>query len=673
MRICFVTKYPPIEGGVSMHCYWAARGLAERGHQVFVVTNADEVEDTFRIHLEERDRADGGDYAIAHESGGSVTVLSSQPQDPRRMYYIPMGNPVVTKLATAAADVVRRETCDVIFAYYLEPYGVAAHLASTWTGVPYVFKHAGSDLHRLMELPELRGCYLEVLRGASRIISRGPSRKKLLDAGITPASLTSEVAFGVPLSHFHPTAAPLTNGELAQLQQLGRSGAKSTLEPLSDEDRVLGIYGKLGEYKGTWDLLRAMGTLHRSGFRFHLLALSHGWQEARFHQLAAEAGVVDYVHILPFIPTWRVPSFIRRCTAVAFLERQFPISAHTPTIPAEVVCCGTCLVLSEEVARKQLFRPQIRDGRNLVVVPDPTRHSQLADRLEYVLRAPARAAQIGLAALEDFGTGRSHQDYVDQIEQLFAAVATEGGTRRPAAVPPAVQARTDVLEMVSRFYPYTHQLLDSAAAGRVRNAVAGLSLGRGLDRPRELALAVGHRLEQVLREMPGGTVAAAVCQYERKVHDWGPGRGSSTDAIPSIRRGVGLSLRAVPRLYGDFELVTFEHDVERVMAALDRYDDPPGDTGQVTLLFHQASAPLRINGATQALIDTISGKPADIADLVDKLRLRMGLSVAQLKHFEDECRDVVEGLYWEGVVDLHDPDVPTGDPHNQSVAIEARL
>lgn len=80
MNICFLTKYPPIQGGVSMHCYWAARGLAEQGHRVFVVTNADEVEETFRIRIPEADRVEGGAYAPAFpDTGGRVTVTSTQP------------------------------------------------------------------------------------------------------------------------------------------------------------------------------------------------------------------------------------------------------------------------------------------------------------------------------------------------------------------------------------------------------------------------------------------------------------------------------------------------------------------------------------------------------------------------------------------------------------------
>ena len=49
VRLCFVGKYPPIEGGVARDNLWAAFALAEQGHEVHVVTNAREVEDRFRI------------------------------------------------------------------------------------------------------------------------------------------------------------------------------------------------------------------------------------------------------------------------------------------------------------------------------------------------------------------------------------------------------------------------------------------------------------------------------------------------------------------------------------------------------------------------------------------------------------------------------------------------
>src|ERR1700674_5650717 len=106
MNICFVCKYPPIEGGVSMHVYWTARGLAQRGHRVFVVTNANEVEPAFRLHLSKADRELGGEYAkVFPESSGAVKVYSTEPPS-AQLYYIPLNNPSVTRLATVATNVI---------------------------------------------------------------------------------------------------------------------------------------------------------------------------------------------------------------------------------------------------------------------------------------------------------------------------------------------------------------------------------------------------------------------------------------------------------------------------------------------------------------------------------------------------------------------------------------
>ena len=49
MRLCYISKYPPVQGGVSRQNFWMARALADRGIEVHLVTNAPEVEEGFRI------------------------------------------------------------------------------------------------------------------------------------------------------------------------------------------------------------------------------------------------------------------------------------------------------------------------------------------------------------------------------------------------------------------------------------------------------------------------------------------------------------------------------------------------------------------------------------------------------------------------------------------------
>src|SRR6266508_3253452 len=76
VRICFVGKYPPIQGGVSAQTYWAARGRAGRGHEVFVVTNAAEVEDAYRIHL---DGCDPPDSAPSLPGAAALRAFATLP------------------------------------------------------------------------------------------------------------------------------------------------------------------------------------------------------------------------------------------------------------------------------------------------------------------------------------------------------------------------------------------------------------------------------------------------------------------------------------------------------------------------------------------------------------------------------------------------------------------
>ena len=56
MNILMISKYPPIEGGVSSDNYWHAKGLGEKGHRVYVVTNSYEVEPEYRESLRPNDK-----------------------------------------------------------------------------------------------------------------------------------------------------------------------------------------------------------------------------------------------------------------------------------------------------------------------------------------------------------------------------------------------------------------------------------------------------------------------------------------------------------------------------------------------------------------------------------------------------------------------------------------
>src|SRR3989442_1414312 len=151
-----------------MRTYWTAQRLAERGHQVHVVTNAKEASPPFRMHM----RAEDWLRCEADFNAGFVKVHWTDPVD-RSQSYIPMASPFVSKLAAIAARVHSKHPFDVIFSHYMEPYGIAGHLASQITGVPHVARMAGSDAGRLWQHPQFEALYDHVLQSAEVVIAAG--------------------------------------------------------------------------------------------------------------------------------------------------------------------------------------------------------------------------------------------------------------------------------------------------------------------------------------------------------------------------------------------------------------------------------------------------------------------------------------------------------------------
>lgn len=649
-----------------MHGYWAARGLAERGHKVYVVTNANEIEDIFRIDLSSQDLSEGGEYARSFpETGGFVQVRSTEPPDRSQLYYIPMGNPTVTRLATIATDIIRRHQCEVIFSYYFEPYGMAAYLASKWTGIPYILKHAGSDLNRLLPLEELKTAYLEIMAAANRILSHGLSRKQLLDYGIREDRLTSDVAFKIPTAYFNPRATPLDiNGLLVELAAEQSESGSSTMirdfSPINTSLPTLGIYGKLGEYKGSFDLAYAMDKVLQSRFPFNLIALSHGWQEERFGQILRYLGIAEYVRVLPFLPHWRIPSFIRACTAVAFLERDFPIPVHTPTIPSEIISCGQCAIISEEVVRKQMFRHQVRHRKNLIVVKDPKNHAELAESIAFALEDPVRASEIGLRGLEELAPWQPYSTYIDALESVLTEVAQEKPAERAVGSQlPSNRSRRDVMETIRTLFPYTHALLDAENESWLREKIVGTIPGVDVNDKRASALELGRTLLSVLGSDLSKKLSPLyeTCRYECKLHEWSKVGNSTSDG-----QAIDISFTAdelvplVPTIQGNWEILEFTYDVEAIANSVHENSEITVIEEPIKVLFHTGSLPMRLNQPTEILLRLLDEINDDMGTLFEVLAEIYDCSTPDSKSSLIESSiSVLEGLYWEGFLNFRQP------------------
>jgi glycosyltransferase involved in cell wall biosynthesis len=379
-----------------------------------------------------------------------------------RIMYIPQSNPFVTKLAAVATEVVRNKRCDLIFAYYMEPYGMAAHLASRWTSIPYMLKHAGSDYGRLLKQTDLRTAYQEILRGADCVWT-GLGAEPLMAIGVNPEKVFNTRAFTLP-DIFSPAAEPMDiNSVLRELPSDGPFGLAS--QRIDPGLPTIGIYGKVGEAKGSFDLIQALAGLRREGLRFNFAAMTQGKTMARFVAEIKAGGLGDCSVLIPFLPHWRVPGFIRTCSAVCFLERDFPITFHSPTVPKEVLACGTCLILSGEIADKQVYslRSRLIDGESLLLVRDPKVQSDLADKLRFVIQHPDKARAIGMSGSKQLGEAgmRPQQPGSDTPEmssllQRLADIVAPPDSRVPIGHDDAAELRKT--RLAGRL-PWTKRLL----------------------------------------------------------------------------------------------------------------------------------------------------------------------------------------------------------------------
>src|SRR5262245_33303670 len=416
-----------------MRTYWHAHGLAELGHEVHVVTNAKEVVAPFRMYMRPEDWA----RCQASYGAGSVTVHWTDPVD-RSQSYIPMASPFVTKLAGTAARIHAKAAFDVVYSHYLEPYGVAGHLAAQIIGVPHVTRMAGSDAGRLWHHPQFEALYDHVLKSAAAVVAMGTVAERAIARGVAADRLAPGGYFSIPEQLFTPLGPRLDLNALRNAVARDPDFRELMWGELVPSLPHFGVYGKLGERKGSFSLLGAMHRLKRSGRDVGLVVLAQGdaRTQERFRKEAGELGLTDRILQLPFIPHWRVPEFLRGCLAVCCLEQDFPIGIHSPIIPREVLTAGACLVGSTEVIRKLPSHERLPHGSGCIAIEDVNDIDLLSERLAAIVDDPDTAAAIGRRGHRFAAELQRDMQFPQILERILAAAAARqripASGRRPA-------------------------------------------------------------------------------------------------------------------------------------------------------------------------------------------------------------------------------------------------
>ena len=386
MRILQISKYPPIEGGTSVACYWLAQSLAELGHEITVLTNADEVEDEYRINFAQDDIP----LLRGYRKRNCLNLISTQRDASHN--FIPQTNPYLSKLLGLGLNFIKNNKVDLIWAHYVEPYGIAALALSQLTGIPYIIQHAGSDLGRLGLTSSLSGLYAEVYRHAMKIITSRQHNHYFTSLGVKTAALFNDGLFFLPGDVFFPTPPTRSN----------------TLRLLN--------YGKAASTKGSTDLVHALSSLEREGIDVKLTAYWGGSNLREIRRLICDSAIADNTLVINgFVPHWRIAEAIRESDAVAYLERNFSITAHRPIIPIETLGCGRILITTSEIASKPNVAPLITSD-NTIIADDTVGLADALKRLAHLKKYPDLTQFPDISLLNAYG--------INNLEALLADIAT---------------------------------------------------------------------------------------------------------------------------------------------------------------------------------------------------------------------------------------------------------
>jgi glycosyltransferase involved in cell wall biosynthesis len=602
---------------------------------------------------------------VAAYATGSVTVHWTDPTD-RSQSYIPMASPFVTKLATLAARAHVERPFDVIYSHYLEPYGVAAYLASQMTGVPHVARMAGSDAGRLWHHPQFELVYDHVLRSAEAVIAVGAVAERAAQRGVSSERIVAAAGFIVPEDLFTPEGIWLNIPQLRAEVDADPALRELMWGNFVADRPYFGIYGKLGERKGSFALLAAMHRLMSAGVEVGLVALAHGAPtvEKAFRAQASELGLADRILQIPFLPHWRVPEFLRGCLAVCCLEQGFPIEFHTPGIPREVLLCGACLVGSTEVIRKLPSYERLPHGYGCIAIEDVNNTDVLCSALAAIGRNPQAARAIGARGRQFALELQRNYMPLQALERIFEAAA--GRQKMPAFL--WARARHAATEAAESRFPLTQIVIAATRGTPAARYLEDVPL------PPERAIDTGmasrilSRLEEAIRE---GHAAfqpfAAAIRIEMAIvaAENAAGESSPADSCDSLFRLQSLHwCAAASDLAGLFpmrdpqlRIIEFDCDIESFLGVRTAADFPavmaPGPSYIVAFRQsnHARREPLLIDAATARILMLSDGTRTSAA-ILEEFPLKSKVEPLDLAW--------IENMFVRGLISVHEKPVDHG-------------
>ena len=377
-RIVLISKYPPIEGGIAAKTFWLARSLAQRGHKVHIVTDRLGIAPEYSLH--------------EYEDPPDTENLFVHRPDTKVPWHIPNNNHFDLDLLNTTVQVIKEYDADVIDTGYLIPYGVVACLASRMTGIPYILRHGGSDIHKFV----LAGVWKDLLEDVF-------SNSALTITDKIGYDVVSRLSSRVEILHPYVPDATFF---------------KSIREE-NGQPPTLALIGKANYYwrhKGWHKVIEIMKAL---GSKFKLVVVSQGigFQELRkciTQSIGANVEWRDFCH-----PS-EMPELLNSVEGALLLSGDLPFPAFSNLL-LEALFCGKLIITDNpDILQSYQYGLNLeRFTQNILPIPVDdfeTAAKTISERFEKVHTSTDVSGQPQAIAAKDY------QTYIRKNENAMLSV-----------------------------------------------------------------------------------------------------------------------------------------------------------------------------------------------------------------------------------------------------------
>lgn len=375
-RIVCISKYPPIEGGIASKTFWLARSLVERGHEIHIVTDRIGIAPEYSLQTYE-DITDTKNLCVHRAS----TELP---------WHIPNNHHCDIDLLNTAVQVIKETNAEIIDAGYLIPYGIVAYLASQISGVPFILRHGGSDIHKFLRKGAFSGLLKPTFHKASVVITDKTNYSTICQlsnkAVITPPYVPNP-------AFFRPIEMP------------------------PQEKPTLALIGKANYRWRDKGWHRAVGIMERLQDKFRLLIASQGVGFNDFRRHVEERIKDDSIIWRGFVHPMEMPELLSAVSGVFALFEDLPFPAFSNLLVEALYSGKTIIVDRPDVIQFHEDEATIVRALSSKAIQIPAREfEQSANTIsEYFSRyAKMKEAEV------DYN--RNHRSYIELNEKTMLSV-----------------------------------------------------------------------------------------------------------------------------------------------------------------------------------------------------------------------------------------------------------